>query len=190
MRFLLQLHLRDLAGRPGLAELPADGILLFFLAWDDEEGAIGCRVIHTGACDERTWADGDAVATGLMARSVVSLPEAFQLEPLHLSDAEFSAYVDALADGLRTQLLGHPHAVQGDVGIACASASRNRDASPSHMPPGEGVAWRLLLQVDCVTCPDWELAFGAGTMIYFMIHERDLAAQRFDDVRVVAQSGP
>lgn len=202
LMFLAQINLSDIAGLPGSDLLPPQGRLLFFLdaLQSDEPGAV--RVIH---CDgNRLHRVSPPAGVRPLPVCLVSpaakmtIPDvmSIEVEELVLSNVEGDDYVEMsqvyaqLFPGPEHQMFGHPVLVQGEMRVQLAVDSLPEDAEePTELGPElvqEAAAWRLLLQLD--SDHDAGMMWGDGGVLYFWIHEDDLADGDFSRVRAVVQS--
>lgn len=83
---------------------------------------------------------------------------------------EDRALLDAETPDECSKLLGWPDSIQNSVFESCKDGD-----------------WMLLFQLDTVTDNDFELMFGDSGRIYLLIRREDLAAQRFEKIRMTLQ---
>lgn len=115
---------------------------------------------------------------------------------------EFDKTVSALRGPEDTSVplhrfLGWPAIIQNNMTLECELVSRGhylggmwetvteeekRAASETSL---EG--WRLLFQLDTVSCEGFELMFGDCGCIYYYIRKEDLSARRFDRIWLIQQ---
>ena len=195
--FVVQIALHDLAGSAVAAQLPASGLLSFFV--DPAQRADGSQPADRGA-----WAVVFSPAGQLARRT----PPAGSAPPLPVSRAHFTPDLTlpnvpternpaltltaeeqasyellllALRAGsnpaaARNRLFGEPDSIQDDVLLTCAAASA----------PPDPLAWQLLLQLDSDEAAG--MRWGSAGMLYFAIPRAALAAQQFDAAWAVIQS--
>lgn len=98
-----------------------------------------------------------------------------------------------------SQLLGWPDVIQSSMYEECELTARGYGLGNSEewdkIPKGvleevEAKArdeWMLLLQLDGVSCGDFEIMYGDGGHLYFFIRKEDLQSRRFDRVWLIEQ---
>ncbi|MDQ6927325.1 MAG: DUF1963 domain-containing protein [Actinomycetota bacterium] len=194
--------------------LPADGLLSFFYDLDgypdgSNPSARGWSVIYTPATDElarRDFPDDLPPAlrlgtTSLTAELEMTLPSVASFLPAGdaLSDEESSELwtleMSVNDDEPQHRLLGYEQPVQhGHIQARlCQLASNGVEpyGAPvdpevtQHLEAGIG-DWRLLAQFDSDNAAG--MMWGDMGRIYYWIRREDLAARRFDDVWLIAQS--
>lgn len=212
--FLAQLDFAELAPHDRGGRLPNDGMVWFFTDGDSAMGATPpggeeWQVFYragTPALKRRQpppaeiWL-GEPIYPEILPnlalgfRPFLSLPGMLspRYAPLKLTEPERDALFavqDAMsgAEPLPTchKVLGYPEPAQGEV-EECLSGGlpfreRPRDDDPSHL--------QLLLQIDSVfDIASTRFCWGDAGKLYFMLHEQDLAARRFDRTMFAMQCG-
>jgi uncharacterized protein YwqG len=204
MLLLCQVDLSELGGQLG-PQFPNSGGLMFFVAVDDENeplqddsfNPVATRVIWVPELTDAACAAEDAPSLEPLAvklePDLTNLPQAdaaIVLKEL-LGDEDREGYrgymeerqPDGPTGGHR--LGGYPCNVQSNSLEAQAEALLSGD-EPNKDREGWSTAakWRLLLQLDSDDAFMWGTDMG---MLYFMIHEDDLAAHKFSRVISLAE---
>ena len=197
-------------GLVGADALPADGLLLFFYDQDQPwgyspEDSDRFRVMLVDDFGLRGVAPPGNVARlpscKLSLAQKTTIPDilSMEVEELVLSNVESDDYVEmseAYAKrfpGPEHQMLGHPVLVQGDMRLEVALVAAGYDCGDGSAFQSEAAqelvhevtAWKLLLQLD--SDDDAGMMWGDAGLLYFWIHEDDLAQRDFTRVRVVLQ---
>lgn len=203
LEFVAQLRLLDLAGLPGVDSLPAAGHLYFFFDEQRPDDVDAGRVWYVDG-DElcRVPVPGDArvlPACRVTAAAKTTIPDvtSIEVEELVLSNMEMDDYVEmsqvyaARFPGPEHQLLGHAVHVDGEMRLQLAFESLPEDAAPEEITAElvqDATSWRLLLQLD--SDHDAGMSWGDGGVLYFWIHEEDLAKGDFSAAAALLRVPP
>jgi Domain of unknown function (DUF1963) len=199
---LAQFDLAEIAQTHQTRLLPDVGWLVVFLTdGRSTSGEFDGRIIYLPPGDLVRWST--PVPRHHTARScrldfdeVFSLPDPTDACVQHRTTIvgdEIDAYVrlqEQLTDGAKHYLLGYPRAVQGDVRVEAVKQQAEASRRSMTWAQAARVAddWSLLLQFDSDDAddgPGW--MWGDVGTLYFLLHNDDLRAHRFERVRVIAQ---
>lgn len=219
LAFLAQFNCAKLARRDKDKQLPKTGLLSFFYELDSQRWGFdpqdrGCaRVFWFQNVEDLSPAPfPDTLEQkyrlpeiSIAASREVSYPDYEDLK-LFVSDFEPSYHeFEAVQYELeietevcnRSQLLGWPDTIQGNMTVECELASKGYYLGDGETQIPEEVRqkaerlsvtdWQLLLQLDTVEQDGFELMFGDCGRIYFYIRKEDLKAGCFDNVWLVLQ---
>ncbi len=217
LHFLAQINFSDTAILMPDSLLPSSGLLSVFYdaeeqPWDED----GFRVLYTPETETLIrceipaafWALADLNA--LFSPCALRFEETIPLHPLRRMNRLSSESValekvrkqfDPESRYGAHQMLGFADYVQNEVTFAYALnaleieygdvAWEEEDSPQMQMIRNEADKWVLLLQIDSDDAekgkPGW--MWGDAGMLYFQIHERDLAARDFSRVRMELQCG-
>ncbi len=197
---LAQIDLAEVHREAGPTRLPSTGWLLFFAGEEAARlGSFEGRVIYVEPQPLTRWAtqvprEYSARTCRLEFEPIFSLPDAHDFcvaQRMTFLDDGVESYVELqerLTDGARHYLLGYPRAIQGDV--RAEAARGEADAARRRLRGNEdarlGNDFSLLLQLDTDHDGAGWMWGDAGT-IYFVLHNADLAAGRFDRTRLIVQ---
>ena len=166
--------------------------------YDERGPAPATRRVPEGVIDEP---DGLPVETGLIGRPAMSIPagrldiEADDAATRRAIDDALDAEMRApFPDGVRHQIGGYPHPIQGDKmewecelasnGVDCGSGDAYRSPRGLAMRAGAD-DWRLLMQID--TDETYGLFWVDDGRLYFWIREDDARDGRWDAAWVILQ---
>ncbi len=223
LAFLAQFNCAKLARRDRDKQLPRTGLLSFFyelgsqrwgydpqdrgcarVFWfPDVEGLSpapfpdtledDCRLPETGISmrREKSYPDYEDLCLILQSRGAKCDPA---YDDHEMARAELGVETEV---GNRSQLLGWPDTIQGNMTIECELVSRGYYLGGDRDPPPQEARqeaertsvedWQLLLQLDTVEQDGFELMFGDCGRIYFYIRKEDLKARQFDNIWLVLQ---
>jgi uncharacterized protein YwqG len=193
--FLAQIDLAALGICDGLP-LPAHGSLFFFCdaeylpdSRDPRDVSDGIKVVYsaTSLTDNRLRTPPPGFKGELIFDSVSLKPaldltapaqDVWEIECLHLSDAELYAYGELFtqvcaSDESVHRMGGYPNVVQ--------------HSRPESRSSSGAADWRLLLQLDSEK--DAGMMWGDQGRLYFMIRDHDLRSLSFDKVGLDCQGG-
>lgn len=213
LAFIAQIALEELP-KIGAMNLPRKGSLFFFYdgeSWGyDPKDADSCRVLYSPdklssfrahSLPEDELEHQFAPVRIKADRTEPTIPSGRDsvVESFNMTQEERSAYFDFEDDWnkqtpyVRHRVGGHPDLIQGDArleahlvshGIYCGDGDGYKKGKERGLFPG-AADWQLLLQVDSEEKA--EMQWGDGGRIYFFIHKDDLAARRFEKVRLILQ---
>ena len=169
------------------------------VVYDERGPAATRREVPDGVVDDP---DDLPAERGLVGRAALSIPGSGRLD-IAADDEEMGEAIDEaldaamsepFVDGVRHQIGGFPHAIQGDEmeldcqlvshGIDCGSGNPYRTPRALALAPGAD-DWRLLLQLD--TDGECNLFWVDCGRLYVWIREQDARAGRWDAAWVVLQ---
>lgn len=200
MVLLCQLELAELSKCCPDSGLPAHGGLLFFTAIDDEQQPVLDDFFNPIAINVRYVSALDSKRNPCAGPNTIpAQPIQFEIDPselpqtdaaiiqgMALSDALLEQYrqlIEAkLPDGAKAghRLGGYPHILQSnDLEASAWCIAHDQSPYGDCGDINEAAKWRLLLQLDGDDTFMWGTDSG---MLYFLIHETDLAVADFSKV--------
>ena len=201
--FLAQISLAQIAPLDTQDLLPRTGLLLFFIGYDEEQGAYAhagrqgsWRVLWFEAVDlERTEAARQSSwgAASIEAGAAWSFPAEVAPDFDFADYAEEEQWLDYLDEiHLGHHALGYADAIQELPSIECETARRGLhlgswEASREQAAIERGAEdWHLLLQVN--SDDEFNASWGDWGRLFFMMRGQDLARQDFSQAGFCLQS--